>query len=658
MIYDAHGREYIREESDNLNVDKGWSEDYLKILDSNYASGKITSPYEQSYVVNLGIRLIAQNIAQTPMKLYRGETLVELSNPANLLFEKPNENTSRFEMWEQTVSYLNLYGESFWYLNDAISRSIPAEIHVLNPRKMKHILKDNKTLTGWIYDNEMPMKPEEVIHFKLFSLGKFRGVSPIDVVRIELDSDYYASKYNKVFFENSALPATLIEAEKGMTEQEAKLLIKMWNSSHQGYNKAHKTGLLLGGKMNNVSMTQKDMEYLEGRREIRDRVLALLGVHKVIAGFTEGVNRATAETARMLFWQDTLRPMLIRIQEKLNAEFFVPLSPDLRCKWDLSAIDALQPSQKEQAELAESLQRMGTTRNELAEQFPHMFTPNADDGDVRYMPINMVPDSFEEDPIEPAKSTISEISKILDTKVVKTDTTKQDRYRTAFLRTQKQYEKLFFSKMKRYFYEQRKEVLTALNTQKASAIEIAEITAALTNMVDAQNNKLDKFVRPLYQETATAGAEMAYTNLGIERMADIEESVILRRVNKIKDINTTTYNQLKIQIREGLLAGESIPQVEKRVKEVYNFAAGRAKTIARTETAGIMTETSINAYKQEGVRKKRWLASPGARPEHAANAAQGAIPMDSNFQNGQPYPGTGTAEQVINCRCSISPVVE
>ena len=153
-------------------------------------------------------------------------------------------------------------------------------------------------------------------------------------------------------------------------------------------------------------------------------------------------------------------------------------------------------------------------------------------------------------------------------------------------------------------------------------------------------------------------SEFAYRALNVDKVGIANPIIVDEMINKIRGINDTIFKELKAQIFIGLNDGESLPQIEKRLKSVYNFANNRAKVIARTETNKIVSATTHNIYKEEGVGFKKWLALPDSRPEHSTNATQGPIPIDQNFQNSQPYPGVGTAAQVINCRCSIAPVLE
>jgi hypothetical protein len=67
---------------------------------------------------------------------------------------------------------------------------------------------------------------------------------------------------------------------------------------------------------------------------------------------------------------------------------------------------------------------------------------------------------------------------------------------------------------------------------------------------------------------------------------------------------------------------------------------------------------SLEGARQNGMNAKAWLPSGSANPreEHAAMDPDHFIPLDAFFSvGGEPMygPGEGSAEQVINCGCSL-----
>ncbi len=132
------------------------------------------------------------------------------------------------------------------------------------------------------------------------------------------------------------------------------------------------------------------------------------------------------------------------------------------------------------------------------------------------------------------------------------------------------------------------------------------------------------------------------------------EFIDAKKFKFAKEINDTTQEALREQLRAGLLNGEGIPQLKKRVQTVFTDAkTWRAETIARTETGAAYNFGSFESYRQSGVvQKKKWLAALDSRTRDSHSHMNGQIVgLNEPFSNGLMYPGdpAGSAGEIINC---------
>lgn len=119
-------------------------------------------------------------------------------------------------------------------------------------------------------------------------------------------------------------------------------------------------------------------------------------------------------------------------------------------------------------------------------------------------------------------------------------------------------------------------------------------------------------------------------------------------------------------IRQGLIQGESAPGMARRVKGFLEKDAARAITIVRTETTRLMAEGQMASFEQAeelGVEMQQsWNAALDAvtRPTHADLDGQ-VVNVGESFDSAVgpvSAPGHfGIAEQDVNCRCVLVPVV-
>lgn len=124
--------------------------------------------------------------------------------------------------------------------------------------------------------------------------------------------------------------------------------------------------------------------------------------------------------------------------------------------------------------------------------------------------------------------------------------------------------------------------------------------------------------------------------------------------------STELVNAVNIQIALGLSAGESIPDIKKRIATAFEKFGGttgrfkevtsRAELIARTETQKIVNQARLEAYKDAAVERYEWLAVIDDRTDWECVELNGRI-----FEVGNgPLPISGTH---IGCRCTILPVI-
>ncbi len=131
-----------------------------------------------------------------------------------------------------------------------------------------------------------------------------------------------------------------------------------------------------------------------------------------------------------------------------------------------------------------------------------------------------------------------------------------------------------------------------------------------------------------------------------------------------EEVNETTLQSLRDELSEGVGAGESIGEIGDRVSKVFDEARGfRTETISRTEVGSSLNFGRNEEMTEQGVEKKMWLAIfSNTRDDHAEASGQ-VVKIDESFEVGgesleYPQDPSGSAGNVINCQCSVSPVVD
>ena len=121
------------------------------------------------------------------------------------------------------------------------------------------------------------------------------------------------------------------------------------------------------------------------------------------------------------------------------------------------------------------------------------------------------------------------------------------------------------------------------------------------------------------------------------------------------------------QLTQGVLLGESIPKMARRVQRVTGSNYAAAVRTARTAVTGAENAGRVHSYKRAkdmGIKlQKEWLATLDGRTRHSHRQLDGQkIPNEdgAKFDNGCRYPGDpqGRYDEICNCRCTLVAAIE
>jgi HK97 family phage portal protein len=242
------------------------------------------------------------------------------------------------------------------------------------------------------------------------------------------------------------------------------------------------------------------------------------------------------------------------------------------------------------------------------------------------------------------------------------------------------------SRLSAYFEQERKAVVKTIK----AGDHAATVEASLAPLFAKQQDKLQAVLVQLYQEIGTDVGQHVLDQLHAATQSQDDESekswsyygqkgavqdflnlfgraTLLYLLGicgtKVQQITDTTLLKLRLELAEGVVAGESIPQLASRVDSLYldQIIPNRSTVIARTEVIAASNFGSHEAAKQSGlVLQKVWLATGDhrTRPDHAEADGQ-QVGMEEPFDVGGEqllYPGDtslgASAKETVQCRCT------
>jgi HK97 family phage portal protein len=664
---------------------------------SNY---KFLQTYGKSLYVYACVSKIAEKVGSIDFRLNRiinskGDIEEIQSHEILDLLYRVNPFFTKAEFLETDVINRKLTGDSFILKLRNLQGKV-VELWNVRPDLIT-IVGDSKNFIGH-YDMRksdggiVQIQPNDIIHIKYPSpLNTFLGLSPLSCAQQRVDTEEYASKYQRNFFLNNARPDGVIEMTGNPTADQRAELRLGWEKQHKGVGKSSKTGMLWGGaKYNAVSLTQKEMDYIESMKFTRDDILVAFKVPKPIIAITDDVNRANAETAQEIFLNETIIPEMRRFCDKINEEL---IAPEWGEEYFLSFDDPVPVSRemilKEFEVGIDKWLTINEVRRELGKE-------PIKGGDVLFRPMMDVivgaPSQANQEQLayrnmhgkrilkykfQLKDELVKEIERV--TKKVKEEV--KNKIKKAVKGIQDI--SLFRDKIKRRQYweyrtndigkksqRMRSLVITLKNQQKEKFInkfkkEKPQTKSDIRKVFNKKeaNIEFKKAILPLMFSMFKEAGEDAIALLRADKPFNVEKASPGKTILQLLEarasffansVNETTLLALTETLAEGIEGGEGIPKLENRIIEEYDdFQKYRAERIARTETTSVVNEAHLEAYKQsEVVEAREWIATLDDRVRDEHLMMDGEIAkLDEPFSNGLMYP------QEPNCRCSIAPVI-
>lgn len=284
------------------------------------------------------VKARSRDVARIEIKMYKvtnratGEVEEILEHDALSLLRTVNPFMTFMQLIEYTQAYKDLMGECFWYLERAGSngKGIITQIWLLRPDYIDIKTSPDGFIAGYTYkvpgNKPMDFDVQEIIHHKEFNpKNPYRGMGVVMAAATVIDTDEYADEFNKNFFKNSATPDIVLSTEQKLTDAQLKRMHSEWQNKYGGTRNAHRMAILEGGlDVKPFSMSQRDIEFLEGKGFNRDKILAMFEVPKSRLGMTEGVSVSNAEATINIYLKYLVKPLMEGLRDALN-EFYLPL---------------------------------------------------------------------------------------------------------------------------------------------------------------------------------------------------------------------------------------------------------------------------------------------------------------------------------------------
>jgi HK97 family phage portal protein len=561
------------------------------------------------------------------------------------------------------------------------------------------------------------VSPDCVIWFKSPNVAQpyARGRGRAEAVGDEVESDEYAAKYAKNLFFNDGTPKSIVIAA-GADQKTLQQLRENWNQNYQGVANAQKTAFIGADmKVQTVGISPKELDFTASRAFLRDVVNQHWQIPPEMFGILENSNRSTIDSARYLYSLNVLTKRLMRFDSMINRQLMPMYDDKFVIKSDNVVPDDDEFNQKVaidnwnaglitrgEARIRSGMAKLGTAiDDEIKESFSDVFRNVGPGGGALLVETNedqqsgddatQLPKPRADDNHvaldQPLPDDPQELVPVNGTPGLVPPSKGRGRKRTphkAFTADQRQKmweqfdksatasEGPFKKAVTKIADRQQKDFDSAFNKALAEggSADDALTKAQISVFGDAQDLAVKRQLYSSWMDSMHSGRKIANGIADVNIQFTIMQPIFRDWVDehgleKAVEINGTTQELLAKSLGDGIAAGEGILDLQKRLDDQFDGLRDyRSERIARTESAGSMNFGSTATYKSAGVEKKEWLAVQDDRTRDAHAEADGqVVGIDEPFVvDGEElmYPGdpSGSAENVINERCTILPVFE
>jgi HK97 family phage portal protein len=686
----------VRKDSRGFGVVGAGSAGVVKYQDYDVRS-LIDEGYRKNVIVSACISMIATSAPEAPLRIYKETTeglILDENHWFNKLIKKPNDAHSSFELWEYVHTYLQSGGASYFELVRAGNNPSGEvlEMYPLRPDRIRVVpgVEDYiERYEYWVDGQVITYEPWEIMPVKLPDpLDEFNGLAPLKRVMRELGIDNEATDFTKTFFDNAAVPYGLLTTDQKISEPEADRVRYRWQKWFMGAKRFMVAVLGQNMKYEQMGLSFKDMEFESLRSMTETRLCAAFGVDPVLlpswVGIKHGGKYSNYAEARLHLWQETIIPILKRIESKITAEL---LEEGVVAKFDLSEVKALQENENKKAERVGALYDKGIIkRNEAREDMGYDPDP---DGDVYKTdnanilannnannPTNSNNNKNEPDDDQDDENKIMNVKKKNLNLVIKG----KKNQGAAMMALYDKMEGPLKKDLIKFFKKSKKDLVQILDKKQVNPEQMQEFQNRINELAAAWHDNLIELSTVHIRAILQAGGSLAAGMMGLQFNGTSPEVVKYLEnyvPTFVQRFNERTKNDLQAVLIKAQVEGWALPRLKDEMKRVFNqYEYNRTDMVARSEVVRSSNAGAQMAYRQAEIQELEWLDTDDKHTCILCKSLDGkrigiegtflkvgetleATDADGNKQKYKnKYEPVSYPPLHPNCRCTIIPVVE
>lgn len=272
------------------------------------------------------VRLIAESIAQLPVRLYErgrdGSKNRVVDHPlAAIVSSRPNGWQTSFEYFEFVLSSLCLRGNSFAFIERQHGRLagllpiMPGSVTVEqgSDLALRYIVTAGN-------GSRESFGQGDIHHVRGLTMDGVTGISPITWQRNTIGLAMAAEKHGSILFKNGARPGGLLAHPGALSDEAYARIRRSWQETHGGDKQGGTAILEEGLTYAPITMSNEDAQYLEVRQFQRSEICSVFRVPPHMIGdlTKSSFSNITQQSLEMVKY--TFLPWCRRLEAAINRD--------------------------------------------------------------------------------------------------------------------------------------------------------------------------------------------------------------------------------------------------------------------------------------------------------------------------------------------------
>lgn len=590
------------------------------------AAGVSVTPKTALYstAVYACVRILAETVASLPLHVYRrlpggGKERATQHYLYPVLHHSPNPEMTAFELREALMGHLLLWGNAYCEIEyDGAGRVIG--LWPLRPDRMvvergKGVSADTDWDTGgrlrYRYTlatgQEVILPAERVMHLRGLSFNGIIGYSPIALAREAIGLARATEEFGARFFGQGTHPGGIVEHPGRLSPEAHERLKKSLAEKYSGLGKSHRLLILEEGmSWKQVGIPPEDAQFLETRKFQVTEIARIFRVPPHMLADLERATFSNIEHQSIEFVVHTVRPWLVRWEQAILRDLVPP--EERNSIFAEHLVDGLLRGDIKSRYEAYAVGRQnGWLCADDIREMENMNPLPDGQGKVYLIPLNMIPASqagtVEQQrvlAVAQARSSLPEVHlpALGEDRAVRAATTRR--------RAVHRYERLFYEREGRIVKREAGEIRKLVDKLLARRDE-TQFLQSLEQFYREHRDYTWNTWLPLYLTYADEIQAHAAEEIGagVGMTPAMEEFVRAYLTSHVALHINSAEGQLRQIVAKAAASGEdAAPLVLQRLEEWVERRPGK---VARAETVQACGAVARETYRQNGIRKIRWV---------------------------------------------------